>query len=232
LHVGSRLRSQCLKEAAGFFAAAAAEMGYVGMSCEELVMDFDGTTFSKLRLSEKLVIIINGKGGAGKDTVCEIAESYYRVKTISAITPVKEIARHCGWTGDSEKDNRARKFLSDLKRILIDYNDMPNDYLEKEYNNFIASDNDLLFVHIRESDQIDDFKARVSSKCVTLIVRSSELDKKKAFFGNTSDDDVENYVYDYSFVNGKPMDVLVRDFKVFLRNLFASEMIEARETGN
>lgn len=193
-------------------------------------MGINGTNATKPRLSEKLVIIINGKGGAGKDTVCEIAERYYRAKTISAITPVKEIARYCGWAGDSEKDNRARKFLSDLKRILIEYNDMPNNYLEKEYKDFIHSDNDLLFVHIREHDQIDDFKMRVPSKCVTLIVRSSALDNNRVFFGNTSDDDVENYTYDYSFVNGNSMDDLIRNFTAFLKDLFVSERIHVYET--
>ncbi|MCL2227619.1 MAG: hypothetical protein FWB97_08345 [Oscillospiraceae bacterium] len=177
----------------------------------------------KIRLSEKLVVIINGKGGAGKDTVCEIAEKHYRAKTISAITPVKEIARQCGWNG--EKDNRARKFLSDLKRLLVEYNNLPNKYLECEYKDFIKSDYDLLFVHIRESDQIDEFKSKVSSRCVALIVRSSISDSPDAAFGNTSDDDVEKYMYDYAFQNGKPLDSLAGDFIAFLQELFSFEGI-------
>ena len=64
---------------------------------------------TRLRLTEKIVIIINGKGGAGKDTVCEIAARYFNVEIISAITPIKDIARQHGWNG--EKDNKARKFL-------------------------------------------------------------------------------------------------------------------------
>ena len=74
-----------------------------------------------IRLKDKIVIIINGKGGAGKDTVCDIAAKFYKVEIISAITPIKEIATSFGWRG--EKDRRARKFLSDLKRAFIEYND-------------------------------------------------------------------------------------------------------------
>ena len=179
------------------------------------------------RLSEKLVIVINGKGGVGKDTVCEAAAKYYCVKVVSSITPIKEIAARCGWTG--EKDNKSRKFLADLKALLIDYNGLPNDYLEKEYKDFIHSENDLLFVHIREGTQIDDFKKRIPTKCVTLIVRSPVIDDSRIVFGNVSDDDVEDYDYDYSYINGASIEALDRNFIEFLGEVFATEGIRVIE---
>ena len=72
---------------------------------------------------EKTVIVINGAGGVGKDTLCEFAEKHFRVMNISSITPIKEIAAMCGWGG--EKTDKARKFLSDLKALSIEYNDFP-----------------------------------------------------------------------------------------------------------
>ena len=42
-------------------------------------------------IHKKLVIVINGKGGLGKDTLCESLRIDYRVTNISAITPIKEI---------------------------------------------------------------------------------------------------------------------------------------------
>lgn len=175
---------------------------------------------TRLRLTEKIVIIINGKGGAGKDTVCEIAARYFNVEIISAITPIKDIARQHGWNG--EKDNKARRFLSDLKRAFIKYNDLPNRYLEAEYDKFEQSDNDILFVHIRERDQIDDFIRRVRIKCVTLLVRSSKVEKLGEF-GNSSDDDVENYHYDYYYTNGRPMSELIPTFMDFLVDSLLTE---------
>ena len=68
---------------------------------------------SYIHLKKKIVIIINGKGGAGKDTVCEITSKFFKVRNISAITPIKEIAANFGWNG--EKDNKSRKFLKLFK---------------------------------------------------------------------------------------------------------------------
>ena len=70
----------------------------------------------KYLLSEKIVVIINGKGGVGKDTLCNTSTTYFMSEMISAITPIKEVAKMCGWKGD--KSSKSRKFLSDLKRLL------------------------------------------------------------------------------------------------------------------
>lgn len=183
---------------------------------------------SNFILNEKIVIIVNGKGGAGKDTVCEIAANFFRVKIISAITPIKEIAANYGWHG--EKDEKSRRFLSDLKRAFIEYNDLPNCYLEKEYHKFENSDIDILFVHIREKDQIDDFKQRVKVKCVTMLVRSSKIEDDNKQYGNYSDDNVEDYSYDYYYTNGKPLEVLVPDFMNFLYELFITEGVVCYES--
>ena len=66
---------------------------------------------------KKIVIIINGNGGAGKDTLCDFAGEVYDTMNISAITPIKEIAKANGWNG--EKDAKSRKFLADLKQIFV-----------------------------------------------------------------------------------------------------------------
>lgn len=174
-----------------------------------------------LRLKEKLVIVINGKGGAGKDTVCEIAGRYLNVKIISAITPIKEIAAQFGWNG--EKDSRSRRFLSDLKRTFVAYNDLPNRYLEEEYQKFKQSGEDVLFVHIREKDQIDAFQRRVDLKCVTMLVRTSRLGDGGKKYGNASDDNVEDYAYDYYYTNDQPLERLPADFMSFIWALFAAE---------
>ncbi|MBO5879339.1 MAG: hypothetical protein J6Q68_02150, partial [Clostridia bacterium] len=66
---------------------------------------------------KKLVMVINGAGGVGKDTLCDFASAHFSVMNISSITPIKEIAAMCGWNG--EKSDKARKFLSDLKALSI-----------------------------------------------------------------------------------------------------------------
>jgi len=38
---------------------------------------------------EKQIIIINGQGGVGKDTVCNILKKYYQIRIVSAIDKIK-----------------------------------------------------------------------------------------------------------------------------------------------
>ena len=72
---------------------------------------------------KKAVIVINGAGGVGKDTLCNMAKSEFRIDNISSITPIKRIAKMCGWNG--KKDDKSRRFLSDLKLLCVEYNDYP-----------------------------------------------------------------------------------------------------------
>ncbi len=167
---------------------------------------------------EKVIIVINGKGGAGKDTLCAAAARRYRVENISSIDPIKAIAAQHGWQG--EKDDRARKFLSDLKRAFADYNDLPNRWLEERAQAFAAGDGEILFVHIREGSQIDDFKRRIKGKCLTLLIRSS---RTEAAYGNASDDEAENYPYDYVYQNDRPLAEAEEDFLAFLGEMLRRE---------
>ena len=165
---------------------------------------------------KKIVIIINGTGGAVKDTLCQIAARHYKTANISAITPIKKIARENGWNG--EKDAKSRKFLSDLKMLFAEYNDLPTRYLYDQYRLFLESDDELLFAHIREKAEIDKFKDLVDTPCVTLLVeRKSETGEK---WGNTSDDEVKDYDYDFVFENDGTIEDAERDFTAFLDRLF------------
>lgn len=165
----------------------------------------------------KLVIVINGRGGVGKDALCSGVESVYRVSNISAITPIKEIASNYGWTGD--KDNKSRRFLSQLKRVFSEYNDLPNNYLLEKYNEFLNDDRQLLFVHIRESEQINHFISFIKIPCITLLIRRKEVDLLSQY-GNESDDDVANYSYDYYFDNDLPYEESKEQFIAFIKKIW------------
>ena len=104
---------------------------------------------------KKIAMVINGAGGVGKDTLCSMAKSAFKVNNISTITPIKHIAKRCGW--DGRKDDKARKFLSDLKKLCVEYNDYPTEWAYKIYLDFLNSDEDILFVHIREPEEIEKF---------------------------------------------------------------------------
>ncbi len=162
---------------------------------------------------KKIVIVINGGGGVGKDTLCELASRHYRVKNVSSITPIKEIARLCGW--DGKKDDKSRKFLSDLKLLCVEYNDYPTEWARAQYEDFKSSDEEIMFVHIREPEEIAKFVKATGGEAKTLLVRGGERMKKSAY-GNTSDDGVENYEYDYYFMNDGSLDKAELDFCALL----------------
>lgn len=162
---------------------------------------------------EKIVIIVNGSGGVGKDTLCDFAARHFRVQTVSSITPIKEIAQK-GFGWDGEKDKKSRKLLADLKELAVWYNDLPFLYLCEEYRRFLGSSAQILFVHIREGKEIDKFKGRVEGACYTLLITRER--NANVQWGNASDDDVEKYDYDWIYENNKPLEESEKDFCDFL----------------
>ena len=164
---------------------------------------------------EKLTVIINGAGGVGKDTLCGIAGEFYRVKTVSSIDPILKIARHGGWTG--EKSPAGRRLLSDLKAAFSRYNNLSTRYLLDEYETFLAGDDEIMFVHIREAEEIDRFRAGLRTRNIALLVTASRI--AEGSFGNVSDDHVKDYDYDFVYHNDCTPDELVKDFMRFFRGI-------------
>ena len=169
---------------------------------------------------KKAVIIINGAGGVGKDTLCDLAAKHFKVKNISSITPIKEIATLCGWTG--KKDDKSRKFLADLKQLTVEYNDYPTRWAEEHYREFLSSDEEIMFVHIREPLEIEKFVRATNGEARTLLVRGGAR-MSKTVYGNAADDSVENYDYDYYFMNDKSIAEAEVGFVEFLRGVVSGE---------
>lgn len=162
----------------------------------------------------KTVIVINGVGASGKDTFCNIIAEKYKVKNVSSIDPIKEIAKSAGWNG--EKTPESRKLLSELKRVFTEYNELPNNYIVEQYNDFMTSDEEIMFVHIRECAEIEKFKKSISNNCKTLLVHRPGNDS----WGNSSDDDVGNMTYDFYYENNKKMEEMPEDvIEFFEKNI-------------
>ena len=92
---------------------------------------------------------------------------------------------------------------------------MPNKYLIDEYNKFLEDEHEIMFVHIREPEEIDKFRKCVNVNCVCLLIKSSR--SNIYMFGNSSDDSVANYNYDYIYTNEKSLSELPNDFLAFLQ---------------
>ena len=168
-------------------------------------------------IDRKLVVIINGRGGSGKDTVCDIVGKHYATKNVSSITIIKRAAAILGWKGGKEANDR--KFLSDLKKLSNEYNGMPFSEMAREYKLFRTFWTEIMFVHIREPEEIASFYTYVKmdgrADVTTLLVKSERTEES---FGNESDDNVDMYPYDHVFHNDCPLEELEDKFMTFFDN--------------
>lgn len=162
---------------------------------------------------KKEVIIINGTGGSGKDTFVEYCSKFTAVTNISSVDKVKEAAKILvGW--DGEKDEKSRKLLVDLKRLSIEFNDAPTQYIKTEYEKFKNSNSIYLFIHIREIDEIKKIKQILDAK--TLLIENPRVE---LITSNSSDGNVYNYSYDYVIKNNGTLEDLEYKAKEFITNL-------------
>lgn len=189
-------------------------------------------------MTMKQVFIINGSGGVGKDTFIEMIPTFelfdkdfdknedcsmwirnLEIRSYSSVDKVKEIARAIGW--DGEKTERNRKFLSDLKLLTTEYNDMPLNDMKKYAKDFMSYkgsfDNDInriLFLHIREPEEIaravNEFK---EYNAKTILVKR---DCVKHITSNMADENVFNYDYDIVIDNSGTAEELAEKAKCFL----------------
>lgn len=154
----------------------------------------------------KSIIIINGSGGVGKDTFCEMVDkvSGYQCDIYSSVQFVKELAKECGWNG--AKEEKDRKFLSDLKDLLTEYNDLPFKKVCEEIDSFLDCENTiLLFIHIREPKEIQRVVDRYGSIVKTLLIENPNV---KQVVGNHADEEVNSYSYDLYISNDGTLDDL------------------------
>ncbi len=165
------------------------------------------------------IIIINGQGGAGKDTFTEFCATHIcqPIYSFSSITIYKEIAKMLGW--DGTKDEKSRQFLSDLKYLSSEYNNYPNKYLLYSINR--APENSICFLHIREPEEIEDCIKMIQEKNIkceihTLLLIRDNIPKK---FDNVSDDFVFDYEYDQIIHNDGDLEDLMEKSRKYIINI-------------
>lgn len=168
------------------------------------------------------VVVINGYPRTGKttftDICCEIAFPYG--KNLSTVDFIKEIATLAGW--DGTKDEKNRKFLSDLKQLMTDWDEVPmkklKEAMEDHMTELAFNDFDpnkaIFFVHCREPKEIqklvDEFNA------VTVIVSRDEVEEN---LSNESDKNVELFYYDVEVKNNASIQHLELTAKAFIEGL-------------
>lgn len=151
------------------------------------------------------IIVVNGYPGSGKTTFEECCKAklgpFCQIR--STIDKVKSLAFRAGW--DGKKTPEARKLLSDLKKIFVEFNDMPFKDIQSHIAYFksdlerygVESDKALFLVDSREPEEIDRFKHELGA--ITILIKRDKHENEVE--SNDSDANVDNYEYDYVIEN-------------------------------
>lgn len=177
-------------------------------------MNMNINDFGETDIIEKPVkiIIVNGPPQAGKNTFCDycrllLSAEGWDSRIMSSVDFIKEMAKQIGWDGTKTQVNRA--FLSDLKTLLVNWDDVPFKQNQSEIKK-IAKANDkregvkgtIFFIMVREPDEIDKYVKRLNA--MTLLVHKETNET----FNNPADMHVYDYDYDYFVDNNGSIDEL------------------------
>ena len=152
------------------------------------------------------IYVINGAPGSGKSTFCEkvidIVGKNWGFE-LSTVDLVKRVATDLGWNG--EKTLKNRKFLSDLKDLLAEWDDIPfrdtvNQVrvIKDEFDRYDLNFNEAaIFINCREPEEIKRLCEELHAKSI-LIRRDLAED---AAVSNHADANVLNFNYDIEITN-------------------------------
>ena len=115
-----------------------------------------------------------------------------------------------GW--DGQKREKDRKFLSDLKLLCTEYNDLPFISMKEKVDEFNKSSAKFLFLHIREPEEIERAKNAFNAK--TILVKR---DSVKHITSNMADENVYKYDYDIEVHNDGTVEDLKASAKTFVK---------------
>ena len=144
---------------------------------------------------KKYIFITNGSGGCGKDTFAIFLSEVVPTFKYSSIDKIKSIAGYCGWKG--QKREKDRKFLSDLKVLTSDYNDMPFREIQERVERFkVDHKHVVMLIDIREPEEIERAKKEFGAQ--TILIKRDSVPQ---ITSNMADANVDNYEYDFVLEN-------------------------------
>ena len=177
------------------------------------------------------VVIVNGMPESGKTTFQETCQhicsmvTVTKVHIMSSVEYVKQVAYDLGW--DGTKTNRNRKFLSDLKRALTDWDDVVFKKIKERLYLLDCSEYDyIVFIDIREPSEIE--RAVKELNATTVLIKRDSVEDRE--YTNSSDSHVFDYEYDVVIDNNGDLQDLTKSAEEFLYgHIFPSSKIYTKE---
>ncbi len=187
----------------------------------------------------KKIIIINGPATSGKGTFIKTTRLFMQqhsipVYSFSSIFPSKmRLIQEGLWDGKSEKTKEARDLMIAYKKQSILEGDQPTKYLIQKIKE--TSEEGLIFVHIREAEEIEKF-IKVTKEELGILPLTMHLDRTTKDKYDTSAEngtrEYKNYTYDIH-VDVYGLDYLSGSIvKPFLEHLYPDLAFELVETNN
>lgn len=182
------------------------------------------------RSDRKLLLIINGYPGAGKDTFADVvvgtlSDLGWHARSTSSIDPIRNMLRKEGIPVD-KKGPEERKLLSDVKAAFNNYDRYADRMALKTATDFLVRDGDrAMFVHVREPDAI----AFMEANCPEQILFNAVFIERPfdaSTLSNDSDRGVEAYQYHYRFTNNGTKEAFEQAAEIFATTLNAMEMVD------
>lgn len=168
------------------------------------------------------VFIINGRPGAGKDTFVKFLQDLYKgnVYNHSTVDSIKKIYKICGWNG--EKTRHDRKVLSDLKdymsqKIDLSFYEISEKISELTKKVEVGNEDLLLFIHIREPEEIERVIKQFPGTQSILISRPKKGKKQNNL--NHADANVNRFEYDHYIQNNEGLTEFKKTAAKFLETI-------------
>lgn len=170
----------------------------------------------------KRLVIINGKGGTGKDTFVVLCRELieYPSYNFSIVDSVKDIAVQMGWM-EYDKSDEARLFLSNLKDSWETFNQGPINKIKARLTGD-CNEKCIYFLHMRSPNEIATIKSfaeNINYDVITLLVTAKENSKYDGKIKNHADDNVDKMIYDYYIKNDATIMDLKEKAESFIRIL-------------
>lgn len=176
------------------------------------------------------VLVINGHAESGKSTFVRFCKEtgLAEIQELSMVDAAKAMAEIIGWD-ESQKTERDRKFLSDLKDLIDIYNDGSYEYIKYLMENYIYQHDYqkqfIIFIHAREPEDIERLKKEYNARSV--VVRRKFVEGKK--LNNHADSDWWIPNYDYTIINNESLEYLEKTSEEFMKHILADTEWEGFE---
>lgn len=184
-------------------------------------------------MDRKIILIINGYPGAGKDTFADVvvgalSDIGWHARSVSSIDPIRAMLRKEGIPVD-RKGPAERKLMSDVKAAFNAYDRYADRLAVKAALDFVQRPGDrAIFVHVREPDSIEFMdgivqQANPSGKFwFTTVFIERQFDS--AVLSNDSDRGVEAHEYTFRVFNNDTREKFEEAAELFAQTLNTTEL--------